>query len=47
MIKYGKRDRNMKRIILAGEVGTMDSLIEAANFVQIMSKRQNYVISAP
>ena len=24
-----------------------DSLIEAANFVQIISKRQNYVISAP
>lgn len=29
------------------DTGTMDSLIEAANFVQIISKRQNYVISAP
>ncbi len=29
------------------DTGTMDSLIEASNFVQIMSKRQNYVISAP
>jgi glucose-1-phosphate thymidylyltransferase len=25
----------------------MDSLLEASNFVQIISKRQNYVISAP
>ena len=29
------------------DTGTMDSLVEAANFVQIMSKRQNFVISAP
>lgn len=29
------------------DTGTMDSLVEAANFVQIMSKRQNLVISAP
>ena len=29
------------------DTGTMDSLVEAANFVQIMSKRQNIVISAP
>ncbi|MBR4461184.1 MAG: glucose-1-phosphate thymidylyltransferase RfbA [Erysipelotrichaceae bacterium] len=29
------------------DTGTMDSLIEAANFVQITSKRQNIVISAP
>ncbi len=29
------------------DTGTMDSLVEAANFVQIISKRQNYVISAP
>ena len=28
------------------DTGTMDSLVEAANFVQIMSKRQNIVISA-
>ncbi|MCR4633420.1 MAG: glucose-1-phosphate thymidylyltransferase RfbA [Erysipelotrichaceae bacterium] len=29
------------------DTGTMDSLLEAAMFVQIISKRQNYVISAP
>ena len=29
------------------DTGTMDSLVEAANYVQILSKRQNYVISAP
>ncbi|MBQ6334382.1 MAG: glucose-1-phosphate thymidylyltransferase RfbA [Erysipelotrichaceae bacterium] len=29
------------------DTGTMDSLLEAANFVQIISKRQNYIISAP
>ena len=29
------------------DTGTMDSLVEAANFVQIISKRQNLVISAP
>ena len=29
------------------DTGTMDSLVEAANYVQIISKRQNYVISAP
>ena len=29
------------------DTGTMDSLVEAANFVQLMSKRQNLVISAP
>ena len=29
------------------DTGTMDSLIEAANYVQIISKRQNIVISAP
>lgn len=29
------------------DTGTMDSLVEAANFVQITSKRQNIVISAP
>ena len=29
------------------DTGTMDSLVEAANFVQIISKNQNYVISAP
>ena len=29
------------------DTGTMDSLVEAANFVQSSSKRQNIVISAP
>lgn len=29
------------------DTGTMDSLIEAAEYVQLMSKRQNIVISAP
>jgi len=29
------------------DTGTMDSLVEAADFVQIISKRQNIVISAP
>ena len=29
------------------DTGTMDSLVEAADFVQLMSKRQNIVISAP
>ena len=29
------------------DTGTMDSLVEAANYVQITSKRQNIVISAP
>lgn len=29
------------------DTGTMDSLVEAANFVQIISKRQSIVISAP
>lgn len=29
------------------DTGTMDSLLEAANFVQIISKRQSIVISAP
>ena len=29
------------------DTGTMDSLLEAANFVQIISQRQNIVISAP
>ena len=29
------------------DTGTMDSLVEASNFVQITSKRQNVVISAP
>lgn len=29
------------------DTGTMDSLVEAANFVQMASKRQNMVISAP
>lgn len=29
------------------DTGTMDSLVEAANYVQIISKRQNIVISAP
>ena len=29
------------------DTGTMDSLVEAANFVQIVSKRQSIVISAP
>ncbi len=29
------------------DTGTMDSLLEAANYVQIISKRQNIVISAP
>lgn len=29
------------------DTGTMDSLVEAANFVQIVSKRQNIIISAP
>ncbi len=29
------------------DTGTMDSLVEAANFVQMASKRQNIVISAP
>lgn len=28
------------------DTGTMDSLVEAANFVQVISRRQNYVISA-
>lgn len=29
------------------DTGTMDSLVEAANYVQLISKRQNIVISAP
>ena len=29
------------------DTGTMDSLLEASNYIQIVSKRQNYVISAP
>lgn len=29
------------------DTGTMDSLMEAATFVQMMSKRQNLIISAP
>ena len=29
------------------DTGTMDSLVEAANYIQIISKRQNIVISAP
>ena len=29
------------------DTGTMDSLVEAADYIQIISKRQNYVISAP
>ena len=29
------------------DTGTMDSLVEAANYIQIVSKRQNIVISAP
>ena len=29
------------------DTGTMDSLIEAANFVQTISKRQGITISAP
>ena len=29
------------------DTGTMDSLVEAASYVQIVSKRQNIVISAP
>lgn len=29
------------------DTGTMDSLVEATNYVQIISKRQNIVISAP
>ena len=29
------------------DTGTMDSLVEASNYVQIISKRQNIVISAP
>ena len=29
------------------DTGTMDSLLEASNYIQIISKRQNYVISAP
>ena len=29
------------------DTGTMDSLVEAAEYVQLISKRQNYVISAP
>ena len=29
------------------DTGTMDSLLEASNYIQIITKRQNYVISAP
>ena len=29
------------------DTGTMDSLIDAASFVQMMSKRQNLIVSAP
>ena len=29
------------------DTGTMDSLVEATNYIQIVSKRQNLVISAP
>ena len=29
------------------DTGTMDSLVEAADYIQLISKRQNYVISAP
>ena len=48
---YLKRERLDVELLGRGyawlDTGTMDSLVEAANFVQIISKRQNYVISAP
>ena len=48
---YLKQDRLDVELLGRGyawlDTGTMDSLVEAANFVQIISKRQNYVISAP
>ena len=48
---YLKQDRLDVQLLGRGyawlDTGTMDSLVEAANFVQIMSKRQNFVISAP
>ncbi|MDO4199077.1 MAG: glucose-1-phosphate thymidylyltransferase RfbA [Erysipelotrichaceae bacterium] len=48
---YLKKDQLSVELLGRGfawlDTGTMDSLIEAANFVQLMSKRQNIVISAP
>ena len=48
---YLKQDRLGVQLLGRGyawlDTGTMDSLVEAANFVQITSKRQNLVISAP
>ena len=48
---YLKQDKLDVQLLGRGyawlDTGTMDSLVEAANFVQIMSKRQNFVISAP
>ncbi|MBR4469712.1 MAG: glucose-1-phosphate thymidylyltransferase RfbA [Erysipelotrichaceae bacterium] len=48
---YLKKERLDVQLLGRGyawlDTGTMDSLLEAANFVQIISKRQNYVISAP
>ncbi len=48
---YLKQDRLDVQLMGRGyawlDTGTMDSLVEAANFVQIISKRQNIVISAP
>ncbi|MBQ6217573.1 MAG: glucose-1-phosphate thymidylyltransferase RfbA [Erysipelotrichaceae bacterium] len=48
---YLKEDRLDVQLLGRGyawlDTGTMDSLLEASNFVQIISKRQNFVISAP
>jgi len=48
---YLKKERLDVQLLGRGfawlDTGTMDSLVEAANYVQIISKRQNIVISAP
>ena len=48
---YLKQDRLDVELLGRGyawlDTGTMDSLVEAANYVQIVSKRQNIIISAP
>ncbi len=48
---YLKQDRLDVQLLGRGyawlDTGTMDSLVEAANFVQMLQKRQSVVISAP
>ena len=51
MILYLKKNKLCVQLLGRGyawlDTGTMDSLVEASNYVQITSKRQNIVISAP